>query len=398
MKKYLLFISILPVLLIGTGCGRDRMPSWKEGYLDIHSINTGRGECTFYILPDGTTMLIDAGEFSKNTNVHPLVPQKPDSLTRPSETFIRYIKHFLPKQAKGGLDYALLTHFHMDHMGRIEPEYATHPEGGYAVTGLSAVCEAIPYRKMIDRIWPEYDSVRTEVAGKEGIANWRKFMEYGASRKLFLPERFDIGSTSQIVLTHHPERYPSFRIQNLAANGFYWNGKEPVDAFDGKPRRENASSCVLLLQYGDFDWYTGGDCADRQIEIPVARAVGRKIEAMKSNHHLSWRTMDTLTLAVLQPRVIVSQSFYSHQPDVPVLETNIYSDKAYTGDKSLYFTNIHPYTLEVMPSLAEKAASLSGHVVLRVAPGGKSFEIFVLDDTDDSYRVLRHDGPFLCNP
>ncbi|MBR6932822.1 MAG: hypothetical protein IKH49_05920, partial [Bacteroidales bacterium] len=128
------------------------------------------------------------------------------------------------------------------------------------------------------------------------------------------------------------------------------------------------------------------------------QSVGRKIEAMKSNHHLSWNTMDTLTLAVLQPRVIVSQSFYSHQPDVPVLETNIYSDKAYTGDKSLYFTNIHPYTLEVMPSLAEKAASLSGHVVIRVAPGGKEFEAYVLDDTDDSCRILRHDGPFPCNP
>ena len=119
---------------------------------------------------------------------------------------------------------------------------------------------------------------------------------------------------------------------------------------------------------------------------------------MKSNHPLSWNTIDTLTLAVLQPRVIVSQSFYSHQPDVPVLETNIYSDKAYSGEKSLYFNNIHPYTLEVMPSLAEKAASLSGHIVIRVAPGGKEFEVYVLDDTDDSCRILRHDGPFPCNP
>ena len=38
------------------------LPAWKEGYLDIHAINTGQGECTFFILPDGTTMLVDAGE------------------------------------------------------------------------------------------------------------------------------------------------------------------------------------------------------------------------------------------------------------------------------------------------------------------------------------------------
>ena len=38
------------------------LPQWKEGYMDIHHINTGRGDCTFCILPDGTTLLIDAGE------------------------------------------------------------------------------------------------------------------------------------------------------------------------------------------------------------------------------------------------------------------------------------------------------------------------------------------------
>ena len=29
------------------------LPAWSEGSLDIHFINSGRGECTFYILPDG---------------------------------------------------------------------------------------------------------------------------------------------------------------------------------------------------------------------------------------------------------------------------------------------------------------------------------------------------------
>ena len=38
------------------------LPVWQEGYLDIHQINTGRGNSAFLILPDGTTALIDAGE------------------------------------------------------------------------------------------------------------------------------------------------------------------------------------------------------------------------------------------------------------------------------------------------------------------------------------------------
>lgn len=35
------------------------LPDWSEGYLDIHAVNTGRGECSLLILPDGTTMLVD---------------------------------------------------------------------------------------------------------------------------------------------------------------------------------------------------------------------------------------------------------------------------------------------------------------------------------------------------
>ncbi len=34
-------------------------PSWSDGYMDIHHINTGKGESTFFILPDGTTGPVD---------------------------------------------------------------------------------------------------------------------------------------------------------------------------------------------------------------------------------------------------------------------------------------------------------------------------------------------------
>ncbi|MCZ6693934.1 MAG: hypothetical protein O6939_08525, partial [Bacteroidetes bacterium] len=40
----------------------DVLPRWQDGYMDIHHINTGMGDCTFFVFPDGTTMLFDAGE------------------------------------------------------------------------------------------------------------------------------------------------------------------------------------------------------------------------------------------------------------------------------------------------------------------------------------------------
>src|SRR5690554_7740498 len=47
----------------------DTYPEWSEGYMDIHHINTGRGECVFAILPDGTTIMIDAGETGPSPRV-----------------------------------------------------------------------------------------------------------------------------------------------------------------------------------------------------------------------------------------------------------------------------------------------------------------------------------------
>ena len=36
------------------------LPLWRPGWLDIHGINGGRGEAFYYIMPDGTTMVVDA--------------------------------------------------------------------------------------------------------------------------------------------------------------------------------------------------------------------------------------------------------------------------------------------------------------------------------------------------
>ena len=37
------------------------LPAWAPGMLDIHQISTGRGNAALFVLPDGTTLLVDAG-------------------------------------------------------------------------------------------------------------------------------------------------------------------------------------------------------------------------------------------------------------------------------------------------------------------------------------------------
>lgn len=55
----LCFLPVAPSFAQKVG---EALSAWKEGYMDIHHINTGCGECAYIIFPDGTTMLVDAGE------------------------------------------------------------------------------------------------------------------------------------------------------------------------------------------------------------------------------------------------------------------------------------------------------------------------------------------------
>src|SRR5262249_32100078 len=125
----------LPLLLslFFAGVG-DPLPSWTPGTLDIHQISTGRGNSALFILPDGTTFLVDAGAAGDGI---PEADPHPDKSRRPGEWIARYTKRHLP--ATGALDYAMITHFHADHM-----------------SGIVDVDRALPIRTLIDRGWPDY--------------------------------------------------------------------------------------------------------------------------------------------------------------------------------------------------------------------------------------------------
>ena len=95
------------------------LPDWEEGWLDIHSINGGRGESFYYIFPDGTTMLVDAAGAPQNeyTADKDGFPSKPNVNVSCGRVIINYIKHFAPSVSGGKLDYFMASHYHGDHIG-----------------------------------------------------------------------------------------------------------------------------------------------------------------------------------------------------------------------------------------------------------------------------------------
>ena len=101
MKRIFCTLTILAALCSCTGnqdeCGKP-YKGWKKGEFDIHHIHTGMGEANFFIMPDGTSLLIDSGDMGPNhqwtwQNVFPPIP---DAEFHPGKYVAQYIMRVNP--------------------------------------------------------------------------------------------------------------------------------------------------------------------------------------------------------------------------------------------------------------------------------------------------------------
>ena len=380
------------------------LPPWTPGTLDIHQINTGRGNAAFLVFPDGTTMLLDAGD---GGNVPPRgTPPKPDASRTPGEWIARYIRHMMPDTA---IDYGYLTHFHSDHMGFPVAATKSASYGAYKLTGITEVGDAIPIKLMLDRGWPDY-SYPAPLNADAGVTNYRKFLDWQRTHNAMQVERFKPGRNDQIVLKHDPAKYPNFEVRNIASNGEVWTGVG-VNTRAHHPRiadlkadeypTENMCSSVLRVSYGKFDFYSGGDIpgARREgaplwndMETPVAQAVG-PVEVSVLNHHGNRDSQNAFLLASLRPQVLLISVWSADHPAHDVLD-RIYSERIYAGPRDVFATNMLEANRLVIGPLLDRLKSSQGHIVVRVAAGGDAFRVIVLDDSGESYRIKAVHGPY----
>lgn len=380
----------------------DVLPNWEEGYLDIHFINTGRGECAFYILPDGTTLIVDAGELARlhdpnDKSGDAPVAQKPNANVRPYIVDARYIKHFLP-QGKTAIDYCAPSHFHIDHIG--DPLAATETAAaGYRKTGLMALYDEVPYLHILDRSYPEYKEDATTPAMDGGTsADWAKFVTWGVKEGKFTGARFTPGK-EQIVLLNNRDKYKGFKIFNICANGYVWSKSGLSGSKSGVG---NPACCGFHLSYGMFDYIACGDLTSTPQNLVAyyfRDFIGEgHLDAFKCHHHLSangWGSQ--MQQQNFNPRVIINQNFYTKQPDAELVN-NIMDNKYSFWVKDFFTTNLHPY-YHILNKTEEndtvsKMTAYNGHIVIRVANGGGEFYVYMLDDTNFDYKVKSIHGPY----
>lgn len=395
LKKSILGIGCLFFLVMSVwGQSRKQLEKWQEGYMDIHQIATGKGNSCFAILPDGTTLLIDAGDLSDlNAHQQELMPALPDSSRLPGEWITRYVKAFsAPLNNKNIIDVAFITHFHDDHIGDISKRAVRLADRGYSLSGIAQVGEYLDIRKIVDRGWPDYDFPSRESINKNtrDFNNYLHFVNYQHTVRKTPVEKFSVGSVSQFKLLHSPEMYPDFSIRNIYSNGTIWTGvgEDNVSLLTSEELAElseNNCSNVIKISYGKFDYYTGGDISADKIETAVGRLVG-PVEVAVTNHHAYSDACHESFVSSLRPQafIIPVWDFYHPQPETL---GRLLAPMLYPEDRLIFATGLVEGNKVRLGDLGNKIKPY-GHVVLRVYPGGNKFQLFVLDAHDEEYAII----------
>lgn len=377
---------------------------WKKGEFQIHFIYTGVAESMFLIFPDGTTMLLDCGDFDAAARGEKSVPILPSADRHAGEWIARYVTRVNPSVTD--VDYMLLSHYHNDHAGsdRFYAEKIIRDGKEYPLSGFSQAAQILNFHKAIDRCYPD-DDPSLKWADQDTVGLMQDFYAYMQKHKGLQIEKFRLGATDQIVQLHNPLRYPTFQVRNICGNGCiaYPDGRIK-DLFEARKvagkenKNENAMSLGMVFSYGPFRFYTAGDFSakfkdpdgtPRFIEDDIADVCGR-VNVAKVNHH-GHNSMSRKLVSALSPQVWVSCVWDQLHNLPPCLQ--LLSDRSiYPGDRVICPT-IMPaarrekdmdaaWMKDIAPETFEGC-----HIVVNVDRGGKSYSVSFIPARDESMTV-----------
>lgn len=373
-----------------------RLSAWTPGCLDIHHIATGRGSATLVIMPDSTSMLIDAGATSNGLDVS--AAPKPDATRRPGEWIARYAQRHLQATGRQQLDYLLVTHLHPDHTGDVGDTSPPSAQGPYRLSGVTDVAEMLPVGLLVDRGYPSYD-FPVKPAGRYA-ENYYAFVQSRVQRGLGVA-RIRAGRADQLTMRSGAA---PFSIRTVAANGNVWTGSGDGTRSLFPPLAtlaradypdENVCSIALKISLGKFSYFTGGDLTSYTYDgdqpwrdvLGAAATVAGPVNVATADHHGMFDGLSANVVRSLRPRAWVIPGWHLAHPDMLQMERML-SQRLYPGPRDIYATSLMAANHLANGRLTRQLRSRDGHVVVRVAPDGATYTVYVTDNGDENDTIV----------
>ncbi|MHC4086348.1 MAG: ComEC/Rec2 family competence protein [Planctomycetota bacterium] len=271
MKRIFALPVIVTVLVVSSCAGLGNQSGGAGKPLDIYFLDMMGGGSTLIVTPLGESVLIDTGS---------LEPKHRDADRMHKACMDAGLKY---------IDYLVTTHFDVDHYG-----------------GILELSRRIPIKCFIDNDTPAKNigkRQRSQLLSplyEEATKGNTKLLRAGED----IPLRIAGGKKRGIV------RFRCVASQKKV-EGFDGDVDAPVEGFEmARPdNSNNAGSIALVLTYGDFKFFAGGDIT-LNVEHHLAHPVNRigKVDLYQVTHHGLDMSNNPVLLKALNPTVCVAMN------------------------------------------------------------------------------------------
>ncbi len=217
--------------------------------LTIHHLDVGTGDATLLVMPNGKTLLVDAGLDGAASRV---------------------IAPFLRSFGVTSLDAFVLTHYDSDHMGGVDKLVLPQEEA------------------ILVEAWFDRDEWEFLPEKKRKAKQFEQYTEAAETPTQLQPgQQLRLDDEVTIVV--------------VAVNGHV---RGAVNKYSHPPN-ENDYSAALLVSYRGFNYFIAGDLTAIVEERLVKEAAIGDIDVYKVSHHGSETSSTPAFLAVIRPEVAV---------------------------------------------------------------------------------------------
>jgi competence protein ComEC len=233
-----------------------------EGKLRIYSIDVEGGQATLIVTPAGQSLLVDTGwpGFGGRDAGRIVAAAQDAGVTR--------------------IDFLIVTHYHMDHVG-----------------GITELAERMP----IERFYDHGPDVETNAQAKKLYAAYLKVASKGKRTTVKPGDRIPLRGVSVRILTangaHIRRALPDAGRPNPACKDV-----KPL----GEDKSENARSIGFLLTYGKFRFLDLGDLTwDKELALMCPRNLIGSVDVFLVSHHGMNISNSPALVWSIKPRVAI---------------------------------------------------------------------------------------------